>query len=419
MFLQFIYLFCFLIINLQKIYTKNITFIPKPIRITISDLPSPYATKSADRRPKISRVPINPRLFVPDGFTIKLLMTGLISPRYLIYTPTDDILVSEPNADRISCLVDTNNDGYPDRRKTFADNSNGLNQPYGMAFANGYFYVGNADAIRRYSWIRGSRRIAGQGQIIFDLDDAGHWTRTIVIPFTTDRIFISIGSASNIDIEDLPRASIQQCNLDGTNQSTFAYGLRNPIGLAFHPITNDLYVTCQERDLIGDDLVPDYFTRVKQNEFYGWPYAYLNSKLTDPRRRLKNGTSERPDLVLRTKTPDVLFQAHSGVLDMCFYTGKKFPNRYKNGAFAAFHGSWNKHQGTGYKIIFIPFNNKTNRPMGYYEDFIYGFLINPLGPNTFGRPVGLLILNDGSLIFTEDGNNRIYHVEYQKISLNT
>jgi glucose/arabinose dehydrogenase len=160
MFLQFIYLFCFLIINLQKIYTKNITFIPKPIRITISDLPSPYATKSADRRPKISRVPINPRLFVPDGFTIKLLMTGLISPRYLIYTPTDDILVSEPNADRISCLVDTNNDGYPDRRKTFADNSNELNQPYGMAFANGYFYVGNADAIRRYSWIRGSRRIA-------------------------------------------------------------------------------------------------------------------------------------------------------------------------------------------------------------------------------------------------------------------
>jgi len=414
MFLRFIYLFCLLIIGLQKIYTENVTFIPKPIHITISNLPSPYATKSANRGPKITPVPNNPRLFVPNGFSIKLFMTGLISPRYLIYTPTDDILVSEPNANRISCLVDTNNDGYPDERITFANRLNGLNRPYGMAFADGYFYVGNANSIRRYSWIRGSRRIAGKGEKIFTIDEAGHWTRTIVIPPSADQLFIGIGSASNVNIENLPRASIQQTNLDGTNRSTFAFGLRNPIGLAFHPITNDLYVTCQERDLLGDNLVPDYFTRVKQNEFYGWPYAYLSPNLIDPRRRLKNGKSERPDLVLRTKTPDVLFEAHSAVLDMCFYTGIQFPTRYQNGAFAAFHGSWNKREGTGYKIVFIPFNNVTNRPMGYYEDFIYGFLINPLGPNTFGRPVGLLILNDGSLIFTEDGNNRIYHVEYKQ-----
>jgi glucose/arabinose dehydrogenase len=414
MFLRFIYLVCLSIIGLQKIYTENVTFIPKPIHITISDLPSPYATKSADRSPKIVPVPTNPRLFVPDGFSIKFFMTGLISPRYLIYTPTDDILVSEPDANRISCLVDINNDGYPDQRTTFADASNDLNRPYGMAFADGYFYVGNVDAIRRYSWIRGSRRIAGKGEIIFTIDEAGHWTRTVVISPSADRLLIGIGSASNVDIEELPRASIQQINLDGNNSSTFASGLRNPIGLAFHPITNDLYVTCQERDLLGDNLVPDYFTRVHQDDFYGWPYAYLSSNLTDPRRRLKNGTSERSDLVSRTKTPDVLFQAHSAVLDLCFYTGIQFPNRYRNGAFAAFHGSWNKHEGTGYKIVFIPFNNATNRPMGYYEDFIHGFLINPLGPNTFGRPVGLLVLNDGSLIFTEDGNHRIYHVEYRQ-----
>ena len=414
MFLQFISLFCLLIVNFERISTENVTFTPKSIHIQISDLPSPYATKSVSRKPKITSVPTNPRLFVPDGFSIKLLMSNLISPRYLIYTPTDDILVSEPRANRISCLVDTNNDGYPDKRTTFADESNGLNKPYGMTFAQGYFYVGNADGIRRYSWIRGSCRIGGKGELIFPTDEAGHWTRTIILSPVTDQLFVSIGSESNVNIEELPRASIQQMNLDGTNRSTFAFGLRNPIGLAFHPLTNDLYVSTQERDLIGDDLVPDYFTRVQQDEFYGWPYAYLHSNLTDPRRRFLNGTSERPDLVLQTKTPDVLFQAHSAVLDMCFYTGEQFPPRYRNGAFAAFHGSWNKHQGTGYKVVFIPFNNQTNHPIGSYEDFIHGFLIDPLGPVTFGRPVGLLILNDGSLIFTDDGNNRIYHVEYKQ-----
>ena len=207
---------------------------------------------------------------------------------------------------------------------------------------------------------------------------------------------------------------IQQANIDGSNQTTFAYGLRNSIGLAFHPVTNDLYVACQERDLIGDDLVPDFFTRVRQDEFYGWPYAYLSSNLTDPRRRFENGTSERPDLVSITQTPDVLFQAHSAVLDMRFYTGTQFPDRYKNGAFAAFHGSWNKHEGTGYKIIFMPFNKDTNRPVGYYEDFVYGFLTDPSGPYTFGRPVGLLVLKDGSLLFSEDGNNRLYQVQYKQ-----
>ena len=159
---------------------------------------------------------------------------------------------------------------------------------------------------------------------------------------------------------------------------------------------------------------PDYFTHVFNRMIFTDGHTLIwSSKLIDPRRRLSNGTSERSDLVSITKTPDVLFQAHSAVLDMRFYTGKQFPNRYRNGAFAAFHGSWNKNNGTGYKIIFIPFNNSTNRPMGYYEDFVYGFLTDPSGPDTFGRPVGLLVLKDGSLLFTEDGNNRIYQVQYK------
>jgi glucose/arabinose dehydrogenase len=421
MFSSFVLLLFLLLILLviHQTNSTNITFIPQPISITVADLPPPYATSSASKSAHVIPAPADPQLYVPEGFTVKLFMTGLISPRYLIYTPSQDILVSEPDMNRISCLVDTNNDSYPDQRLTFADASNGLNSPFGMAFDNGYVYVGNKNATRRYLWTSGSRNITGTGEVVMTYADNGHVTRTVVISPTGDQMFVSIGSATNVDIESLPRASVQQANLDGTNQTTYAYGLRNPVGLAFHPITHDFYVACQERDDLGDDLVPDYFTRIQQNDFYGWPYAYLSSNLTDPRHCLANGTSVRPDLVAMTKTPDVLFQAHSAVLDMRFYTSDQFPNRYQNGAFAAFHGSWNKNNGTGYKIIFIPFDSSTNRPMGYYEDFVYGFLTNPSGPDTFGRPVGLLVLNDGSLLFSEDGNDCIYLVQYAQSSSNT
>ncbi|CAF2859691.1 unnamed protein product [Rotaria sp. Silwood2] len=402
----------FILILFHRINCKNISFIPQSIKITVAGLPQPYATSSASKGARVIPVPLDPQLYVPDGFSIKLYMSGLTAPRYLIYTPNDDILVSESSANRISCLVDNDHDGYPDQRLTFADASNGLNYPFGMAFLNGYFYVANRDALRRYSWTSGSRQITGTGQVIMTYPSTGHSTRTILISPADDQMFISIGSASNVNIEPLPRASVQKANIDGSNQATFASGLRNVVGLAFHPITNDLYVTCQERDALGDDLVPDYFTRIQQGNFYGWPFAYMGPNLTDPRRRLSNGSSERPDLVSLTRTPDVLFQAHSAVLDMRFYTGNQFPSRYKNGAFAAFHGSWNRNSGTGYKIIFIPFDSNTNRPMGYYEDFVYGFLTNPSGPDTFGRPVGILVLKDGSLLFSDDGNKRLYQIDF-------
>ena len=393
---------------------KNVTFVPVPINITVGSLPAPFNTSSYSKGANVYRVPADPTLYVPQGFTVKLFMDGLTMPRYLVYTPTGDLLVSEPNADRVSVLVDTDGDGYPDERQTFADKSNGLNRPYGMAFANGYFYVGSQNETRRYSWIRGSREIDGVGESVMTYDHGGHWTRTVLASPDYSRIYISIGSGTNVDADPLPRASVQVANMDSTNFTTYAHGLRNPIGLAFHPITHDLYVGCQERDLLGDDLVPDFFTRIEQDDFYGWPFAYMSPKLVDPRRRFANGSSERPDLVAITKTPDVLFQAHSAVLDVSFYTGTQFPTKYHNGAFAAFHGSWNRNNGTGYKIGFIPFNPKTNRPLGYYEEFVTGFLTNPPGPDTFGRPVGLLVMKDGSLLFTEDGNNRIYQVQYTK-----
>ena len=399
--------------------SANVSFVPQPISIKTSDLPAPFATSSASKGARVIPIPDDPSLYVPAGFTVKSYMIGLNAPRYMIYTPSDDILVSETRNDRISCLLNNDHDGYPDERITFADSSNGLRSPFGMLFLNGYFYVGNRDAVRRYPWSSGSRNISGTGEVIMTYGDNGHTTRTIVVSPSGDRIRVSIGSASNVDVEALPRASVQEANLDGSDQKTFAHGLRNVVGLAYHPVTNDLYASCQERDELGDDLVPDFFTRIQQDEYYGWPFAYMTPNLIDPRRRLSNGSSERPDLVSMTKTPDILFQAHSSVLDMRFYTGKQFPSRYHNGAFATFRGSWNRNNGTGYKVIFIPFDSTTNRPMGYYEDFVFGFLTNPAGPDTFGRPVGLLVLKDGSIIFSEDGNNRLYQVQYQQNSSDT
>lgn len=411
----------FIAVFLQhKTNGKNVTFVPEPINITVDSLPKPYSTPSYTKDAHVVPVPDDPLLYSPEGFTVKTYMIGdLNQPRYLLYTPTGDLLVSEPFSNRVSCLIDNDGDGYPDTRETFADESNGLSLPYSMAFVSGYFYVGNRNETRRYSWIRGSRKISGMGESVLVHNPEGHWTRTVVVSPDKDQIYIGIGSATNVDIESPPRASVQVADVGSTNFTTFSYGLRNPVGLAFHPITKDLYVGCQERDDLGDDLVPDYFTRVQQDEFFGWPYAYMTPNLTDPRRLFPNGTSERPDLVDITTTPDVLLQAHSAVMDILFYTGEQFPSKYQNGAFAALHGSWNRDNGTGYKIIFIPFNNTTNRPLGYYEDFVTGFLINPPGPDTFGRPVGLLVLKDGSLIFTEDGQNRIYQVQYHTTTTTT
>ena len=202
-----IYLFFAFVLSFQRIHAENATFVPQPIRITVTNLPAPNANESIRKPANVTSIPSNPRLFVPDGFSVKLYMADLMSPRYLIYTPSGDILVSESRANRISCLVDSDNDGYPDQRITFANDSNGLNRPYGMVFINGFFYVGNQDALRRYPWIDGSRQINGTGEIIMTYASNGHWTRSLVTPPSADKIYVGIGSASNVDIENLPRAS--------------------------------------------------------------------------------------------------------------------------------------------------------------------------------------------------------------------
>ncbi|BAY31352.1 L-sorbosone dehydrogenase [Nostoc carneum NIES-2107] len=387
---------------------------PTPIRIGLNNLPAPFATESASKRPQVVAIPQNPVLRVPSGFTVNVFAEGLDAPRWLALTPDGDVLVTETRQNRIRLLRDSNGDGVADVRKTFASSQNGLNIPFGMAFGGNSFFLGNTDAVLQFPYSKGQQQLSGTGKKIADLPGGGynqHWTRNVVVSPDGNKLYVSVGSESNVDEEPLPRASVQQMNLDGSQKQTFASGLRNPVGLDFHPVTKALYTAVNERDGIGDDLVPDYFTRLQQGEFYGWPYAYLTPNNLDPRQKANN-QSKRPDLAARTTTPDVLFQAHSAALGVQFYDGQTFPQKYRNGAFVAFRGSWNRDRGTGYKVVFVPFNNQ-GRPQGYYEDFLTGFLLNPSTPTTWGRPVGLLVLPDGSLLVTEEANNRIYRIQYK------
>ncbi|MGP1375178.1 MAG: PQQ-dependent sugar dehydrogenase, partial [Almyronema sp.] len=388
-------------------------FTPEPIRIQLSDLPQPYASQSARKSLNVIPIPENPVLQVPQGFVVNVFAENLDQPRWLALTPTGDVLVTETRQNRIRLLGDRDGDGVAEVNQTFADAANGLNIPFGMAFSQGFFFLGNTDAVLRFPYQPGQQQLSGEGEKIADLPGGGynqHWTRNVVVSPDQQQLFVSVGSRSNASEEPSPRASVQVMNLDGSNQQTFADGLRNPVGLDFHPITGELYATINERDGLGDDLVPDYFTRLQAGEFFGWPYAYFTPENLDP-RHTQGDRSRNPQKAAQTRTPDLLLQAHSAALGLQFYAGDTFPEPYRNGAFIAMRGSWNRSQGTGYKVVFVPFG-QNNRPTGYYEDFLRGFLVNPSGPDTWGRPVGLLLLPDGSLLVTEEMNNRIYRVQY-------
>ena len=363
----------------QIVPTKPLS--PQPIRIVATSLPQPGASESASKPPQVVPIPASPVLRVPPGFVVNVFADNLDAPRWLALTPTGDVLVTETRQNRITLLRDANGDGVAEVRNTFASAQNGLNIPFGMAFADRYFFLGNTAEVRRFPYTKGQEQLTGTGEKIADLPGGGynqHWTRNVIASPDNSKLFVSVGSESNADAEPLPRASVQVMNLDGQNKQIFASGLRNPVGLDFHPKTNQLYTTVNERDGLGDDLVPDYLTRIRQGEFYGWPYAYFKPNLLDPRHS-RNGNSDRPDLVAKTLMPDVLFQAHSAALGLQFYDGKTFPKRFLNGAFVAFRGSWNRNAGTGYKIVFVPFNATNGRPQGYYEDFLTGFLTDPSG----------------------------------------
>ena len=395
----------------QTIQTQVLN--PTPIEIALADLPEPYATDSASNSPNVIPVPDNPVLQVPTGFEVNVFADNLPSVRWMRVTPDGDVLAVQSKQNKITLLQDKDSDGVAEVRETFGDRNNNLDQPLGVTFAGGDFYVANTGEVLRFDYQPGQLKLEGTGTEITQLTPGGynqHWTRNVVTSPDGNKLYVSVGSKSNVEPEELPRASIQVMNLDGSDRDTYAYGLRNPVGLDFHPVTGELYATVNERDRLGDNLVPDYLTQVKQGGFYGWPYAYLAPDLLDP-RRMQSNKSERPELAAKTITPDVLFQSHSAALGIQFYDKQQFPERYRNGAFVAFRGSWNRDRGTGYKIVFVPFG-EDNRPLGYYEDFLTGFLVDPQGPDTFARPVGLQVLPDGSLLLAEDGNNRIYRISY-------
>lgn len=375
-----------------------------------SDLPPAYATQDAEEPPTIIPRPADAKLVMPPGFSIDTYAEDDFEmPRELALAPNGDVFVSDSSSGRLIILRDTNRDGKADERFIFAS---GLSQPYGMAFWKGFLYVGNTDAVVRFRYKTGQTKAEGRPEKIADLPGRGyrqHWTRNLVFSPDGSKLYVTVGSESNVDVEKHPmRAAISEFNPDGTGFRVFASGLRNPLGVAFYPGTNKLWAAVQERDRIGDDLVPDYVTSVKEGAFYGWPFAYAG-RTEDPRRK-----GERPDLVEKTIDPDVLIQAHSAVMDLVFYEGNMFPEEYRGDAFVSLHGSWNRNKRTGYKIIRIRFQDA--KPVGGYEDFIMGWMLGPQNREVWGRPVGLLVLEDGSMLIPDDGANKIWRVSYQRPS---
>jgi glucose/arabinose dehydrogenase len=377
-----------------------------PIRIQAKDLPAPFASESVSKRAEIVSRPQNATLQVPPGFTVKPFIQGLSRPRWLMTAPNGDVFLSESYDHRIRLLRDANRDGFAEINTVFVED---LNQPLGMAISpdRKWFYIANTDAVIRYPYQAGQTRLQGPPTVITRLTGGGynqHWTRNIIFSPDGAKLYVSIGSASNADPEDPPRATIQVMNTDGSDRRTYASGLRNPVGLAFNPVTQLLYATVNERDGLGNDLVPDYLTSVQSGGFYGWPYSYLGSN-PDPR------VPRKPELERRAIAPEVLFQAHSAALGLVFYDGKQFPQPYRNHAFAAFRGSWNRSEATGYKVVRIPFNAQ-GKAEGSYEDFVTGWLVDAKRPTAWGRPVGLAIAQDGSLLITDEPGGTIWRVTY-------
>ena len=270
--------------SFQTIKTQPLS--PQAIRLDLRNLPAPFITKSERKPPVVVPMPQHPVLRVPPGFRVNIYAEGLNAPRWLALTPASDVLVPQTKKNRISLLHSSKNNGVADVRQIFANAANGLNIPFGMAFSGNYFFLGNTNAVLRFTYNQGQQQLLGVGEKIADLPGGGynqHWTRNVVVSPDQKKLYVSIGSRTDASEEELPRASVQQMNLDGSQRRTFAFGLRNPVGLDFQPITHELYTTVNERDGLGNDLVPDYLTHLRQGEFYGWPYAYLTPKNPDPR----------------------------------------------------------------------------------------------------------------------------------------
>jgi glucose/arabinose dehydrogenase len=364
------------------------------------NLPPPYATPSAQNRPHVVARPNGAQLQVPHGFDVEEWATGFDTPRFMLLGPSNELLLSDSDCGCVYVLTDNGKN----RRKILT----GLERPYGLALWQDYLYVGERTSLKRYKYDRKAMS-AGSGQEIVSMKgfERGHWTRSILFDRQGKKFYLGVGSSSNVSPGDPEmRAAINRFNPDGSGHEIYASGTRNPIGLHWYPGTDTLWAAVQERDELGDDLVPDYFTHIQQGGFYGWPWAYIGPH-EDPRLK-----GQKPDLVAKTITPDVVLQpAHVAVLDFAFYTGKMFPQEYHGGAFLAFHGSWNRSKRAGYSVAFIPFSN--GKPSGPQRDFLTGWMISPDNRDVWGRPVAVLELPDGSLLVSDDGGKKIWRISYK------
>ena len=382
--------------------------------ITATDMPKPYVTESVQNGPKLIPRPTGALPMVPTGFKVEEFATGFKNPRLIRVAPNGDIFVAESRANLVRVIRAAKDGVRPEINEVYVD---GLKRPFGIAFYPPgdpqYIYIGNTDSIVRYPYQNGDIKPRGKVEMIVpdipgwgELRGGGHWTRDIAFSQNGKKMYVSVGSHSNVyenpNENEKERATILEFNPDGTGRRIYASGIRNSVGIAIHPQTGDLWGSVNERDGLGDDLVPDYITRIKDGGFYGWPWFYIGPN-QDPRH-----PGAHPELKDKVIVPDVLLQSHYASLQISFYTGKMFPKEYRNDAFASEHGSWNRAKRTGYKVIRIP--QKNGIPTGEFEDFMTGF-VTPDG-NVWGRPVGVDFAKDGSMLVTDDGSNTIWRITY-------
>ena len=381
-------------------------------KITAQDLPKPYFTESADNGPELVARPRNAWPKAPEGFTVQQYATGLDNPRLLRTAPNGDIFLAESSSGKIRVFRGMTNTGKAERAEVFAT---GLNEPYGIAFyppGNDphWIYVGNTDAVVRFPYRSGDLKASGPAEHLVNLPHGGgHWTRDIQFTQDGKKMFVAVGSASNVDDpdstpEEKNRADILEFNPDGSGMQVYASGIRNAGGgLAINPKTGQLWCSVNERDGLGDNLVPDYITRVEEGGFYGWPWYYMGSH-QDPRHNGKH-----PELRGKVIVPDVLLQPHNASLELAFYEGSEFPSEYDGDIFASEHGSWNRSVRVGYEVIRVPLHQSA-QASGEYEDFLTGFVVD--NGHVWGRPVGITVAQDGSVLVSDDGSNSIWRVTY-------
>lgn len=396
-------------------------------------LPPPFATKSVKNYSNVNKWPEGKSPVAPVGFKVERFADGLDNPRNIYVAPNGDIFVAQANTEvkgikkigaaligvsksqklskssnTVLLLRDTNRDGKPDIRTVFLS---GLNQPYGILIFNDWFYVANTDGLWRYPYKTGETVMKAAGKMITDLPAGGynnHWTRNLTTK--SGKILISVGSGTNIAEQGLAnevnRAAILEINPDGTGKHVYAGGLRNPVGIAVNQQSGMVWAAVNERDELGDNLVPDYVTSVKPGGFYGWPLGYFGPNADPSYKGPKDDA-----LLKKTIVPDVELGAHTASLGLTFYNSNKFPARYRQGAFIGQHGSWNRSVLSGYKVVFVPFKN--GKPAGKYEDFLTGFVPNPTEKKVYGRPVGVAVAPDGALLVADDAGNTIWRVSAQ------